>query len=367
MKVALLALGFAIVCQPLLATPAYDREWEVLGGRLFPTLTRLDASAEPVRKLLEERHHRYTACGADVACKITAAAWSDAESDALARVGDGEEQRLAVKRELAGLNSILAVYGSGAKPRYPLIDGPDTAADENRFKADVTTAVALSEQSNDPVAALDPSLGLSLALLDVSGRLDAAAFEPLNTTENQTAMKRSRTIDWSHYRYTALIVLGVGPDDLATPLSARGKFNVRQAAKSYFEGLAPFIIVTGGKVHPRGARFAEAVEMRRALIERYKVPADAVVLEPYARHTTTNLRNATRLLMAMHAPLDRDTLVITTAEHSRYVESEEFRNRNLRELGYLPGTVGERLSPFAVAFRPAAISARVDPGDPLDP
>ena len=132
-------------------------------------------------------------------------------------------------------------------------------------------------------------------------------------------------------------------------------------------GLAPFVIVSGAAVHPRETRFVEAVEMRRALIERYGVPAHAIVIEPYARHTTTNLRNSARLLMSMKAPMDRDALVLSDPRHIDAVESSQFVARNQRELGYQPGKIGKRTSPFDIVFRPSPDSARIDPLDPLDP
>jgi len=107
--------------------------------------------------------------------------------------------------------------------------------------------------------------------------------------------------------------------------------------------------------------------MRRALIERFGVPAEAIIIEPYARHTTTNLRNITRRLAAMTAPLDKDTLIITNVGQSSYIESPDFSARNLKDLGYVPGTVGARLSPNELTFRPSIKSLRIDPSDPLDP
>ena len=127
------------------------------------------------------------------------------------------------------------------------------------------------------------------------------------------------------------------------------------------------IILSGASVHPKGTRFVEAVEMRKALIERFGVPAESIIIEPYARHTTTNLRNVTRRLIAMGAPLDKDALIVTYTNQSRYIESAEFASRNQKELGYLPGTVGARLSPTELIFRPSAKSLRIDPLDPLDP
>ena len=106
---------------------------------------------------------------------------------------------------------------------------------------------------------------------------------------------------------------------------------------------------------------------RRALIERFGVPANAIVVEPYARHTTTNLRNATRRLIAMKAPLDRDALIVSNIAHSQSIGSPGFVERNRRELGYQPGEVRGRVSPNDLAFRPSRDSLRVDPADPLDP
>lgn len=107
--------------------------------------------------------------------------------------------------------------------------------------------------------------------------------------------------------------------------------------------------------------------MKKALIERYGIPADAIVIEPYARHTTTNLRNASRLLMQMGAPLDKDALILCNPVQSAYIESEKFTDRNAAELGYQPGRVVSRISPTELVFRPSRASARIDPRDPLDP
>jgi hypothetical protein len=159
----------------------------------------------------------------------------------------------------------------------------------------------------------------------------------------------------------------MGPDDLSTPLSPGGKLRVRLAAERFAAGLAPFIIVSGGMVHPRGTHFAEAIEMRKALIEDYGVSADCIIVDPYARHTTTNLRNATRALIALGASLGRDALIVSDPEQIRYIASREFADRNQSVLGYEPGTLGKQSSPFELPFRPSRASLRVDPMDPLDP
>ena len=377
MRLALWLCMAVAAIQPGFAAAAEDHVNVMLGRRLFPVVAAMDrsqATAE-VRSMLTERDRRLALCAEDAPCKLEASLWHEDEIGLVSKMAatdrpsnDARERRDAVRRELAGLNAILDIYGNGGTPRYPEIDGPVGKKDSKRLAADIATAASIGDVGRgEAVTALDPSIGLALALIDVNDRLDAIAFEPLDGGLNSDAFQRARKMDWSRYRYTSIIVLGAGPEDLLTPLSARGKLHVKVAAQRYFEGLAPFIIVSGAAVHPRGTRFVEAIEMRRALIERYGVPAHAIVIEPYARHTTTNLRNSTRLLMSMKAPLNRDTLVLSDSRHIDAVASEEFVARNQRELGYQPGKVGKRTSPFDIAFRPSPDSARIDPLDPLDP
>ena len=368
MRLALFVCATLAAFHPSFAATVEDGVIATLGKRLFPIVSSMDRSraTATVRSMLTERDRRLAKCAEDAACKLDASRWSEAEIGLVAGItaANGE----AVRRELTGLNAIIDIYGKGGIARYPQIDGPIGKQGSERLATDIAVAALISEVGRDEaVAALDPSIGLALALLDVNNRLDAIAFEPIDGGLNADAFQHARTLDWSRYPYTAIIVLGAGPEDLLTPLSARGKLHVKVAARRYFDGQAPFIILSGGAVHPRETRHVEAVEMRRALIERYKVPAHAIVIEPYARHTTTNLRNATRLLMAMKAPMDRQALVLSTPQHIDYVESEKFAARNQSELGYQPGKLGKRTSPFDVTFLPSQEASRVDPLDPLDP
>ncbi|MEH3106767.1 MAG: YdcF family protein [Sphingomonas fennica] len=357
--IALMAVAAALAAVPAGAVPARDAQLTAMAGRLFPSLhgRTLPGGA---------RQRRIAACDGAPPCIVEAALWQDAERDMLA-AGAGRASD-DVRREIDGLNDVLRVYGIGKLPRYPMIDGSDLPFGSADFAAMVADAVALATaQADDPAVAGDFSLSLALALLDANDKNAAAAFEPLDPRFNAGALAKARQVDWSRFRYSAIIVLGVGPEDPVTPLSARSKANVRMAAERFAEGLAPFLIVSGSAVHPRDTPHVEAMEMRRALVERFGIPEDAIVVEPYARHTTTNLRNAARRLIALGAPLDRDTLVVSNVGHIDAVASPAFGVRNRTELGYQPGTIGARISPNAVVFRPSAASARVDPIDPQDP
>ena len=375
------ALAIALPCQ---AAPVRDQHFALMAERLFPMVASMKAESgrSPVglAAVLERRKKRINACQQASKCLFLAATWTDEEMDAVASAvapassspkpppiaDDGVKAQ--VVRELRGLNAILQIYGFGTESRYPMIDGPVEKTGSADFKALVADAIWLAEAAkDDPAMSLDPSIALAIALIDANERPDAVAFEPLDQAHNAAAFARARGIDWKRYRYTAIVIPGVGPENLAIAMSARGKLHLRLAASRFADGDAAFIIVSGAAVHPKGSRFNEAIEMRKVLIERFHVPAERIVIEPYARHTTTNLRNATRRLVAMGAPIEQPALIVANADQSRYIESPEFAARNPAELGYQPGTVGPRLSPFELEFRPSLRSLRVDPWDPLDP
>lgn len=374
------ALALAVAL-PSRAAPVKDAYWSLMANQLFPAVASVKKPPQALAAVLEARKKRIDACQGASKCLFLASTWTDEEMDAVARAipalpkagpdgppiaDDGVKAQVA--RELRGLNGILQTYGFGTEPRYPMIDGPVEKPGSADFKALVADAIWLAEAGrNDPALALDPSIPLAVALIDVNERRDAVAFEPLDQGHNAAAIATARGIDWKRYRYTAIIIPGVGPENPAIALSARGKLHLRLAASRFADGDAAFIIVSGAAVHPKESRFVEAVEMRKVLVERFGVPADRIVIEPYARHTTTNLRNATRRLVAMGAPLDRPTLIVANSSQSAYIESPEFAARNPAELGYQPGTVGKRLSPYELEFTPSLRSLRVDPWDPLDP
>ncbi|MBT2186553.1 YdcF family protein [Sphingobium nicotianae] len=372
------ALCLTTVC--VHAQTIRDTFTEGLSQRLFPLLDALGGNpaalnalrGDPeIASMLRARSDRRAACGADLGCAAQAMVWTDGETQILAAAipGKGADDGPAAqaRREIAGVNAILRTYGLGQVPPYPQIDGAGTI-DPQETRSRLQAAAWLSQTGRaGSVQALDPSVEFALALLHGSERTDAIGYEPLAGGFNAPAMKRARSLDWKRFRYSAMIITGVGPEVEGMSLSPFGKYHLRLAAQRFAAGDVPFLIVTGGRAHPRATRFTEAEEMRRALIERYGVPADAIVVEPYARHTTTNLRNATRLLVAMGAPLEMDALIVCNPDQSAAIASPDFVARNARELGYQPGAVGRRISPTELVFRPSPRSARVDPRDPLDP
>ena len=266
-----------------------------------------------------------------------------------------------------GVNRLFRVYADGEKPRYPAIDSISYPANDPHLRQIEREALEASADPAPTTTPLTPWSRVAFDLLIANQRDEAARYEPLETGENAKAFARARTLNWKAKPYTAIVVPGMGTEDGETHVSPVGALRDRLAVERWREGKAPFLLVSGGHVHPNKTPFAEAIEMKHDLMAHYGVPADAIVVDPYARHTTTNLRNATRLLFRMGAPMTQPVLITTSQDQSFSIEAASFAARNKAELGYEPMTSYKRVSPFDVSGVPNLLSLHADPQDPLDP
>jgi hypothetical protein len=144
-------------------------------------------------------------------------------------------------------------------------------------------------------------------------------------------------------------------------LHPKAERRLERAMRDLARGLAATVIVSGGAVHSADN---EAFVMRQWLID-HGVAAERILVEPCARHTTTNLRNAGRMVLAAGV---REALVVSSdgdwlprgagwrfAEQSYYLGFpwlSSFHARCLVELGYRVGEL-EWLEPMHVRFRPS--------------
>ena len=90
-------------------------------------------------------------------------------------------------------------------------------------------------------------------------------------------------------------------------------------------------------------------------------------MEPHARHTTTNLRNCARLLLAAKFPTDRPALVVSDHRTIQYIGSDILAQRNLAEMGVQPGRLTAGPDQFTLMFTPDPAAFHVEAIDPLDP
>ncbi len=285
-----------------------------------------------------------------------------------AALPDGEMLSRGWRDAAAGMNRLISVYGEGEQPRYPAIDSPmyEVAAEPYRRLVHILT-LSLAEDLSDDDLFFHVPLRFALGLLEINLRDEAGRYEPLHEGENRAAWLQAGSTQWSRFPYSAIVVPGSGSDRPGIAMSPWGVRRVAISARRYREGRAPFLIVSGGHVHPNQTPYCEAIEMKRALMRDFGVPEQAILIDPHARHTTTNLRNAARLLYRYGFPFESKALVSTDPYQSAYIEADGFRERCDRELGYQPHRLLGRTSPFDLEFLPMLDSLHADPTDPLDP
>ncbi|MBV8327299.1 YdcF family protein [Chryseobacterium sp.] len=277
----------------------------------------------------------------------------------------GEYIQKALLQDLTAMNNVIDIYGAGKKPNYPEIDSISfNVKDKNYIELlkNIRFDVAADTEKN----AFDKTLLSAIRLLEVNERWDAAQLEPLINTENKEAYEKVKKTDFSKYPYASLLILGAGPQVDGQKISPMGMLRCRQALRSYQKGLAPFIIVSGGRVHPFKTHFIEAVEMKRYMVDVLGIPAYAIIADPFARHTTTNVRNAGRLIIDYGFPKDKWSLVSSSKTHIDYVE-KAMDKRSMKELGNVPYIVGKRINDLLLEYKPTAEAFIINPAEPLDP
>jgi hypothetical protein len=188
---------------------------------------------------------------------------------------------------------------------------------------------------------------------------------------NQAALARLRA--GTTGQYGLLIVPGYTPLGSTQPTHVADIEPARQrletALNDLSRGVAPCILVSGGAVHPPGTPVNEALEMRQYLVARGVAP-EQLLVDPYARHSTTNLRNAGRLMRAAGVTTG---LIATGYESETFDQAFYFAHpilstyaqRCRAELGYLVGQL-DGIDEHHIAFKPAPEVDRLDPRDPID-
>ena len=368
---------------------------EAVRGRLMGDARLGEIAAERGRALVEAQK----ACKGDAVCTLKPVLWTDEEIHAVSLALAALAERDSTVRELVdralrpsgayvlfakqpdgellanawevcarGLNDVVAVYGEGQPPRYPLIDSISFDVKPGEFQQDVMQmAKQTTELDAEKELFFEPALKTALQLLTLNHRDEAGRFEPMERGVNRAAVEAVGKTKWPQFPYTVIVVPGAGGTDKTTPLSAAGHKRCELAAEAYRAGKAPFVLVSGGYVHPSQTPFAEAIEMKRALIDDFHLPESAVLVDPHARHTTTNMRNAAREIFRYGLPMDKPALMVSDESQTAYIASEIFADRNLKELGYVPYKIVGKLSSTMLAFLPAVESLQQDPIEPLDP
>ncbi len=213
--------------------------------------------------------------------------------------------------------------------------------------------------------------GDSPALRALAGARPSYGMAQLNqaTTHRLLSEKESEAF----FPYDLLIVPGYTPLDVDRPThlqelpAALSRLDL--AAADIKVGIAPCVLVSGGSVHPPGTPYNEALMMREQLL-RLGVRSDQILVDPYARHSTTNLRNAGRVMRSLGMTRG---LVVTGFDRSAFSQAfyfghpvlSTFALRCQTELGYSIGRL-DRVDDYHIAFYPSADVMAPSYDDPLD-
>ncbi len=286
-------------------------------------------------------------------------------------LGNPEPQELlrkAWEQDANAVNHAIKVYAGGEKPNYPAIDSLSLDVHWKYYPnfLDFFSHTVFEEVKNDGLFFM-PSMTFALRALEMNERNCAGDYEPMETKCNKPAYDRIKSLKWPDFKYSLILVPGEGPEVSDQHISPIGMLRCRSAAYRWRDGIAPFIMVSGGKVHPFKTKYCEAEEMKKYLMETMHVPENAILMDPHARHTSTNMRNCARLIFRYGIPMDKPCLSSSNKEQSFYISGKGMQDRCMEELGYLPYKNGERSSETEAEFYPLSSSLQIDPDKPLDP
>ena len=317
-------------------------------------------------------------CGEDLDCHLNALTFSsdDREAAASALQTLSENGDLSLVSDHLRPSGVVMLYDDLpddellAKAFRIVVDGLHEALGHNAREMGAAAfdekIKNLSDAHPGDLLFYEPLYFATEAALETQGRDEAGRYEPMEEGDNAAALAEVPDIVWENYPFSMILVPGHGPDNDEDILHPSGILRCDMAAERYAGGLAPLILVSGGHVHPDRTPYCEAVEMKKYLMETYAVPESAMLIDPHARHTTTNLRNAARLILRYGIPPEKPVLVTTDMSQSMYI-AQMLDSRCLDELGYLPYREVTALGITDTCLLIDPVSLHMDPTDPLDP
>jgi hypothetical protein len=218
-------------------------------------------------------------------------------------------------------------------------------------------------------------------LLTANGRHDTPALRALagarpdygKDTLNQATIDHLLSEGRAATPYDLLIVPGFTPIEVTRPTPLRelpaAQSRVALAATDMRAGCARAVLVSGGSVHPPGTPYNEALMMRERLLE-LGIPSKQILIDPHARHSTTNLRNAGRIMRSLGMTRGLivtgfDRAVMSQAFYFAHSLLSTFQLRCQQDLGYSVGELRE-IDEHHIAYTPSQEVTTPSYDDPLD-
>ena len=277
--------------------------------------------------------------------------------------------QLIVEQMINGINNIIDTYAAGIDPKYPNIDRISYDVNSSQYKQWMKDLLNEVISDNENNLFYEPFLEFALGVLELNNRDEAGRFVPLESGHNQLTYNYIQNINWDDYQYSMIVVLGDSPNspgDLPN-ISQGGIERSDRGVELFNQGLAPIIAFTGSNLAPFQTSYHEAIEMKNYVMQQHNIPEIKILVEPHARHTTTNLRNISRLIYKYKIPTDKKAIVTTSVSHSDYVTSNQYLNRSMNEMNHIPVEFHNRISNREVEFTPLIKVLHLNSVDPLDP
>jgi len=337
---------------------------------------RVEPSLVEWQQARRERWETLALCGEDDSCAIAALSWT--EEDIVSLV-----QTLRLELSDPGIQEISDAALALGYPWGSSLPEGDVALELVRLSASLQNAAVsqaaaylsnaemvsvLSDFDSDRASSgFDTDAAeLATALLIAANSDEAFRYDPLVEGLNRAAHDALSASERNDWPFVAILVPGQGPTSPDEPISPLSIQRADLAAARWQAGLAPVLLLSGGHVHPDRTPYAEALEMRNYLISQYGIPESAILVDPYARHTTTNLRNAARILWSLPVDHKRPILVTSDVFQSAYI-AFGIVERSQRSLGYVPWQTMVYLGDNDSCAILTPESLRLDPTDVLDP
>lgn len=265
----------------------------------------------------------------------------------------------------SGVGHALDIYVRGNKPFYAAIDSISFGPEDEGFREKIKGLLSDELTDMENRVFFEVPVNIAIKALLLNKRDEAARYEPLDSGMNINAFKKIRNIKWDKYKYSMILVPGQGPEKDGVAIDPMGINRCRMAEEYFKNGAAPFIVVSGGHVHPNKTPFCEAVEMKKYMVKEFNIPEDAIFIEPHARHTTTNMRNTARMIYRFGIPADKKILIVTDPVQNAFLVGME--KRFMTELGCVPYRELKKLSETTSEYYPDRNALQCNPMDPLDP
>ena len=215
-----------------------------------------------------------------------------APTDAFDDADDLDPHGVSNAELVATITSLLRADVSGVRPGA--VKSALDAAPKDRASLLHALADALRDRSLATWIAADAARRARAIAI-----AQAVAPQDPGAQHNTIALASVRSFaQWERFEYRLIIVPGYTPLDQKHPapgVHPVARRRLEMAVEDHRANKAPFILVSGANVHPRGTPYFEAIEMKNALCAMGIQP-ERILVEARARHTTTNLRNAGRIM-----------------------------------------------------------------------